>query len=52
MPDIDPVLLSDARILTAYAIFVGSYFVFALGKFPCMKIQSGFWPAYSPAMSV
>ena len=39
MPDINPVLLSDARILTAYAIFAGSYFVFALGKFPWMKID-------------
>ena len=39
MPDIDPVLLSDARILAAYAIFAGSYFVFALGKFPWMKID-------------
>src|SRR5262245_6144693 len=39
MPHIDPVLLSDARILAAYAIFIGSYFVFALGKFPWMKID-------------
>jgi hypothetical protein len=39
MPDISPVLLSDARILAAYAIFLGSYFVFALGKFPWMKID-------------
>ena len=39
MPDIDPVLLSDARTVTAYAIFLGSYFVFALGKFPWMKID-------------
>jgi Na+/H+ antiporter NhaD/arsenite permease-like protein len=39
MPQIDPVLLSDARTLTAYAIFIGSYFVFALGKFPWMKID-------------
>jgi Na+/H+ antiporter NhaD/arsenite permease-like protein len=39
MPQIDPVLLSDARILAAYAIFAGSYFVFALGKFPWMKID-------------
>jgi Na+/H+ antiporter NhaD/arsenite permease-like protein len=33
------VLLSDARILAAYLIFFGSYFVFALGKFPWMKID-------------
>ena len=39
VPQIDPVLLSDARILAAYAIFAGSYFVFALGKFPWMKID-------------
>jgi Na+/H+ antiporter NhaD/arsenite permease-like protein len=39
MPHIDPVLLSDARTLAAYAIFIGSYFVFALGKFPWMKID-------------
>jgi Na+/H+ antiporter NhaD/arsenite permease-like protein len=32
-------LLSDARILAAYLIFLGSYFVFALGKFPWMKID-------------
>ena len=32
-------LLSDARIFAAYAIFAGSYFVFAIGKFPWMKID-------------
>jgi Na+/H+ antiporter NhaD/arsenite permease-like protein len=32
-------LLPDARILAAYLIFFGSYFVFALGKFPWMKID-------------
>jgi Na+/H+ antiporter NhaD/arsenite permease-like protein len=32
-------LLSDARTLAAYAIFIGSYCVFALGKFPWMKID-------------
>lgn len=32
-------LLSDARTLAAYLIFFGSYFVFALGKFPWMKID-------------
>lgn len=31
--------LSDARVLAAYLIFFGSYFVFALGKFPGMKID-------------
>jgi Na+/H+ antiporter NhaD/arsenite permease-like protein len=36
---VNPVLLSDARILAAYLIFFGSYFVFALGKFPGMKID-------------
>ena len=36
---IDAALLSDARILAAYLIFFGSYFVFALGKFPWMKID-------------
>jgi len=30
---------SDARTLAAYLIFLGSYFVFALGKFPWMKID-------------
>src|SRR5436190_4187390 len=39
MRSIGPVLLSDARIVAAYLIFVGSYFVFALGKFPWMKID-------------
>jgi Na+/H+ antiporter NhaD/arsenite permease-like protein len=39
MPPLSPVLLSDARTLAAYLIFVGSYFVFALGKFPWMKID-------------
>jgi len=39
MPSIGPLLLSDARILAAYLIFLGSYVVFALGKFPWMKID-------------
>ncbi len=39
MPSLNPVLLSDARILAAYIIFIGSYVVFALGKFPGMKID-------------
>src|SRR5207249_3395211 len=39
MPSLKPVLLSDARIPAAYIIFIGSYIVFALGKFPWMKID-------------
>src|SRR6185295_5420508 len=39
MPSIGPVLLSDARVLAAYLVFFGSYVVFALGKFPGMKID-------------
>jgi Na+/H+ antiporter NhaD/arsenite permease-like protein len=39
MPSLNPELLSDARILAAYSIFIGSYIVFALGKFPWMKID-------------
>jgi Na+/H+ antiporter NhaD/arsenite permease-like protein len=39
IPTVNPVLLSDARIIAAYAIFAGSYVVFALGKFPPMKID-------------
>src|SRR5437867_12852016 len=39
MPSLNPVLLSDARILAAYLTFFGSYFVFALGKFPGLKID-------------
>ena len=34
MLEISPVLLSDARIVAAYAIFAGRYVVFAIGKFP------------------
>jgi Na+/H+ antiporter NhaD/arsenite permease-like protein len=36
---INPTILSDARILAAYLIFFASYFVFALGKFPGLKID-------------
>ena len=39
MTSIDPVLLSEARTLAAYLIFLGSYVVFALGTFPGMKID-------------
>ena len=34
-----PALLSDARSAAAYAILFASYFVFALGKFPGLKID-------------
>jgi Na+/H+ antiporter NhaD/arsenite permease-like protein len=39
MARLSPALLSDAHSLAAYLIFFGSYFVFALGKFPWMKID-------------
>jgi len=39
MPASDPAFLSDVRVLAAYLIAAGSYFVFALGKFPGMKID-------------
>lgn len=39
MPPLTPAVLTDARILAASLIFFGSYFVFALGKFPWMKID-------------
>jgi len=39
VPSISPALLSDARVLAAYLIFAGSYLVFAVGKFPWMKID-------------
>jgi Na+/H+ antiporter NhaD/arsenite permease-like protein len=35
----NPAVLSDARVLAAYLIFTGSYSVFALGKFPGLKID-------------
>jgi Na+/H+ antiporter NhaD/arsenite permease-like protein len=38
-PPLTPAVLSNARLLTASLIFFGSYFVFALGKFPWMKID-------------
>ncbi len=34
-----PETLSEARVIAAYVIFVGSYLVFALGKFPGLKID-------------
>src|ERR1700747_42520 len=39
MPALSPAALSDARILAAYVIFLASYVVFALGKFPGLKID-------------
>jgi Na+/H+ antiporter NhaD/arsenite permease-like protein len=36
---LNPAILSDARVLAAYVIFFASYFVFALGKFPGLKID-------------
>ena len=39
MSQLSPVVLSDVRIAAAYAIFAASYLVFALGKFPGMKID-------------
>jgi Na+/H+ antiporter NhaD/arsenite permease-like protein len=39
VPTLAPDLLSEARILAAYLIFLASYTVFALGKFPWMKID-------------
>lgn len=34
-----PSILADVRSIAAYAIFFASYFVFALGKFPGLKID-------------
>jgi len=39
MSALSPATLSDARILAAYVIFLASYVVFALGKFPGLKID-------------
>jgi Na+/H+ antiporter NhaD/arsenite permease-like protein len=39
MPALSPAALSDVRIAAAYAIFLASYVVFALGKFPGLKID-------------
>src|SRR5215212_652386 len=39
MPSVDPVLLSEARVFAAYVIFLASYLVFAIGKFPGMRID-------------
>jgi len=39
MTHLSPATLSEARIVAAYIIFIGSYLVFALGKFPGLKID-------------
>lgn len=39
MTHLSPVTLSHARIFAAYIIFISSYLVFALGKFPGLKID-------------
>src|SRR4029077_5190590 len=39
MHTFSPAALSDVRILAAYVIFLASYVVFALGKFPGLKID-------------
>src|SRR5690349_492718 len=39
MPALSPAALSDVRIAAAYVIFLASYVVFALGKFPGLKID-------------
>lgn len=39
MTHFSPATLSEARIIAAYTIFIGSYLVFALGKFPGLKID-------------
>jgi hypothetical protein len=39
IPSLPPAALSEARIAAAYAIFLASYIVFAIGKFPWLKID-------------
>jgi len=39
MTALSPAALSDARILAAYIVFLASYVVLALGKFPGLKID-------------
>jgi len=39
MAHLSPTALSDARTIAAYVIFLTSYLVFALGKFPGLKID-------------
>ena len=40
---LSPTILSDARSLAAWGVFFCSYFVFALGKFPGLKIDEVDW---------
>lgn len=39
MPHLSPAVLPEIKIFAAYAVFLGSYLVFAIGKFPGMKID-------------
>jgi Na+/H+ antiporter NhaD/arsenite permease-like protein len=39
MPQLSPTFLTDANVAAAYVIFLASYLVFALGKFPGLKID-------------
>jgi Na+/H+ antiporter NhaD/arsenite permease-like protein len=39
MPALSPAALSDVRIAAAYGVFLANYVVFALGKFPGLKID-------------
>lgn len=39
MPHLPIAVLPEIKIFAAYAVFLGSYLVFALGKFPGMKID-------------
>lgn len=39
MTHLSPSVLPDIRVFAAYAVFLGSYLVFAIGKFPGMKID-------------
>ncbi|HET9177021.1 MAG TPA: anion transporter [Terriglobia bacterium] len=39
MPHLPTAVLPEIQIFAAYAVFLGSYLVFALGKFPGMKID-------------
>src|SRR6201998_830742 len=39
MPALSPAALSDVRIAATYGVFLASYVVFALGKFPGLKID-------------
>jgi len=39
MLDIPPTALSDLQVASAYVIFLASYLVFAIGKFPGLKVN-------------